>query len=768
MIEIVNRNPSGMFDAEESWIRFTEANDSLIIKPATPVLGVTSIRGFSLETEGALAVTFRYSLDEGLNWSEPQDLSDENLQSIEVKRNHWLSIEVTLVNLNSGESYFKSVSFDFSFEKPSIPDFYKGFNYSEYIPYYNHFCIDWTLNVLQKIYRKGIVPKFIERSDNVAWDDEDYINFWYPIIYISALRIWMVDVLNDMLWNPKVLHAWLESKGLILGSDIHMDELYYLMIYFYDEMMRRGTLSAFDRSRELGGAFADATVRGEFMRLINGEVDEEAVHALIPPMDQGWIVGYSSTCGYINTDYLINFTKAWENRLTDISRYPLYNGDNVSMRDGQIVIAGDSAVYAGIGLGDPDMRVSVDPSKDYYFLVVFSCSAPFDLRAGCNVYNNIDDQISLEDADGNETNYFVEDKTFLSTEGDILFFGEIRAASSTVKHNQMGRAAKMLKFPENTTIYKAMPFFVARSSNDVVIKEVRFGLLADRDTFISSIAELYLLVKNNNSSYDKEALRRVIEEKLLPVGVFLNLDVIVDVNLSVAPQSVTFPYSGGQESVQIMMDVQEDWVIFKNIDWVTASPEQGMGSGISRLTAEENVSRNRREGYVDVRSGSESVRISVIQLANLLIFELTSDAYITLRPLGGSFIIRGNSNCQGIKIAAVEWMQAAGLKVNGEPVEGWDGADSYLIPGDPGNAEPYAFEIEVQASVNEDSGQRTGMVTVEGWDEDVSRSAFMVNVLQWGADSSIQVDPEAITIPSDGTAQEVNVITTGNWTATEI
>lgn len=771
MIEIVNRNPSGMFDVEEPWVRLTEINDSLVIQQATPVLGAIGIKSFNLEYEGNLLATFRYSADEGLNWSETLDLNLENLQRIDLKRSHWFMVEITLVNQpsSSDESFFKAITFELEFNKPAIPEFYKDFNYSKFIPYYNHFCIDWTVNVMRKLYQKGIVPKFIERNDDVAWEDEDYINFWYFITYINALRIWAVDVLEDMLWNPRILHAWLKSKGLILGSDIHMDELYYLMTYFYDEMMRRGTMSSFNRSRNLSGEFAEAFVRGEFIRLINGESTDEIVRALIPSSEQGWVVGYSSPCGYVNTDYLVNFTKAWENKISDFSKYPLYNGSNITFDDNSlIIIRGGSDVYSGVGLGDPDMRVPIDPSKDYFFLVRFSCEQPFDLRTGCYVYNNVDDQISLEDLEGNDQNYFIDEKTFQGTNGDVMFFGEVRSNGTFIRKGQLDGVANVLKFKDNQTAFYAMPFFVARSLSNLIIKEVRFGLLADRDTYLLDVAELHLVVKNNNPEYDRDSLKDEISNKLLPIGVYLTLDSIESVNLSVEPIFISFPQSGGVEMVSLTLNGDFEWSAQADHNFFQINPSGGSGSSVIRVIAEENLSKETLIDHINVRSGSSTVTVIATQEAMSLVFELTSTQDIVVSSEGSSFRISGTSNCEGIKINSIpDWVEISELRVNGEAVSGWDGNESYQIEGDPGAERPYSFELELLASENLDTAMRNATISLSGWNGSQEIRQQSVRIIQWGA-SSINVSPLQVTIPSSGESQEVTIETTGSWTVFEI
>lgn len=786
MISIVNKNPSGMFDAEDQWIQFTEINDSLIIRPATPVRGITLANGFSLEYEGDLRFDFRYSPDNGLSWSPQMSLTNENLQRFVYKKNHWVYFELIITSQSSTESYFKSIEFDFDHHQPDVPQIYKeGFNYSEFIPYYNHFCIDWALNVLQKIYKQGIVPKYIERSSNLdwykseqegeevvlcddRWEDEDYIDLWYSLIYMQALRIWFVDVLNDMLWNPKILHNWLQSKGLILGSSIHLDELYYMMVYFYDEMFRKGTLSSFRYREILSEIFEDVSIRGEFLRLIDNDSDDENVTALIPSTDQGWIIGYSSACGYINTDYLSNFSKAWENKLTSIEKYPLYNSENVEFRDGNIIIKGGSELYSGIGLGDPDKRVNVSPERDYYFYVRFSCEGYYNLHAGCEVYNNRDDIVHLVDENGNENNNFVNEKLFQATNGDIVFFGEVRSMGS-MRRTGKGSPVSILRFPENLTIYKAMPFFIAKSANDIVIKDIRFGLLADKDIYISSAAELYLLVKNNNPDYTSENLRSILDGKIIPAGINVEVDAIETASIEAETYSIYFPQEGGQRSIQITVVPNIDWQVFVESIWFKVNPLSGNGSFILNVSANENLSRDSRSDKITVTGSSQSKTINVLQAALGYVFEIEGDTERAVSVEGGNIFITGKSNCQGIKLTDLpEWISIESLLVNGSPVNDWNGGSDYLIKGDPGKDNPYEFKISLHVDENPETQQRVSEFSVQGWGDESSIKSVDINIVQWGDETSISVFPQEVTIPSSGAAQVVEITTKGNWIAYEI
>ena len=307
----------------ETGYLFTEAGDTLILK-GTPVLGATGFRRLTVKTEGEglLSKFLRYSVD-SLNWSEWLDLSDVEARTLVIDPQHFLCFEVKLVLETTTPIILKSTEVVFRYSVPSEPSFYKEFPLSKFVPYYNYSSIEWSLNILEKVYKQGIVPKYIERGSNENWCDRDYIDFWFPIIYYFSLNLTFNKIFKDLVWFPTLLYEYLRQKGLFLGSKIKLAELFYLMEHYYSEIVKRGSLACLvDKFDDQTGV----TLRSELSRLIDKGSFDEFLMAVISSDENGWVIG-KTCCGFTETDTYKGFVKGYEDteEVVDISKYPLLN-----------------------------------------------------------------------------------------------------------------------------------------------------------------------------------------------------------------------------------------------------------------------------------------------------------------------------------------------------------------------------------------------------------------------------------------------------------
>lgn len=501
---------------------FTEEGDTLVVKPSTPVLGLTKILSAPVLAEehddpsGLFVVTVRVSLDEGLNWQGPFELSTLYSQNLGFKKNHYTVFEFTIAKKGTGASYFEGIDFEDSlqYSLPSVPEFYEDIKNSLQVPYYNHTAIQWALNVLDKMYRKGIVPSFIKRNDNHNWSDEDYINLWWSFLYPMALRIAFSNEFSDLLWNPVLLQRYLEQRGMILGNISGLDELYYLMSFFYDEMARRGTLSVFDTDRKVGEMDG---VRGELARLIDMKNGSELFLGLINSYENGWWLGKSSPCNYENSDIYENYKLGYENTITSLDNYPL-EGEDVWIQNGNICIEPVSAAAAGIG-GDFSSGKLIPVSKDreYAIIVKFDLNITMGVDFGVKGYDSVGNQINFIDSGGSAQNSFRSGNV---REGGHCFIGYIRNNSCTILGTPDG-TSRVLRFPSTGDISYIVPQFkVSRDGEICTITEFQVCLLRPKFIYLeSTFNKVYgMLIKNKNMNLTDEEVEKIIKTKLLPMG----------------------------------------------------------------------------------------------------------------------------------------------------------------------------------------------------------------------------------------------------------
>jgi len=160
--------------------------DVIYIK-SNPVVGIIAVSSF---VENVVGVTgtefftskiFRYSKD-GVNFSEWEDLLITNLTSLTFDSKDSVIFELAYrrntPNLPPDIVDVQLTSTDSSTNY--IETYFQNSIFSEFFNSSNLELLNWYINVLQKVYSKGVLPDYIERLDDFQ-KDEDFISFWKSI-----------------------------------------------------------------------------------------------------------------------------------------------------------------------------------------------------------------------------------------------------------------------------------------------------------------------------------------------------------------------------------------------------------------------------------------------------------------------------------------------------------------------------------------------------------------------------------------------------------
>lgn len=564
MIEFYDKPISGK-SYTESVCRFTEELDTLILKSNHPTIGVVRILSLVLEvTEGTgyiLEKSFRYTLD-GLNWSEWIELSELVLTNLDIKKNHFFDIEYKFIckKIEGSEEYsfpeFKSVQIIFDYEIPKEPDNYKDHFFNKYLSFYNYNSLKWTFNVLEKIYKSGILAKYIERKNNKNWCDEDFIDFWWSIVYFLSLRLSYNEVYTNLYWYPELLRKYLEGKGIYFGSETKLSECIYLMYYYYNEICKRGSISVLSSSEE--------GLRGELLRLIDKRDIDEFLAVLLPSEENGWIVG--KTCPlFSETDFYKGYIKGYEfgSDIIDLSKYPILETSNYDILN----YKGHKSLHfkssGEIGSKDGQIPLSklfvIDPSFSYEISLRFRTNskkvsivagAKTRDRAGIEVDNpfdqdnnlaiqgelivpNIDNEHYLsftilgknEDyCKGCTEEYFSENSSYVRIIQDGSYVTQNNFGVIFNDVNGESFAKRNLQFKLNDDYSKYLDPFIQLQGDidsDFYVWDIKVRLLDRKPIFITSMQEMLLYLKNNNYLYSLKELREIIETYLVPFVVNL-------------------------------------------------------------------------------------------------------------------------------------------------------------------------------------------------------------------------------------------------------
>ncbi len=513
-------------------ILFTEEGDTLIIDN-DPMFGVDRVISFSDDISfSGVGVSFdkyfQYTVD-GINWSEWIPLSNFNLSNVNTKYNHIFNIRYKYIRVGKNSSislYFHSILLNIEFREVQQPKLYTNSIFNRYVSFVNKESIHWAVNVLNKIYNKGIVPKYISRGDNSNWQDEDYINFWWSIIYINALKVSYNNVFSDILENTNLVKKLLIQKDIIPGETDDLGRYYYLLTHYYDEIMKRGTVSIFDRQRNLPSNFENVIIRGELLRLCNQPQHIESIFGLINGWETGWIIG--DTCpGYNYNDIYRDFIKGFEvtESVVDLSKYPLLSEEYINLEEIEVgdrnincmkINTTDNNIYSGIS-GTYEKSILVDNESDYE--ISFKIKGLQDgnnLKFGVKGYNFLGNQVDLVSIlDDTDLNYFIQTDTL---NGDLFFRGFIRYKSfdTLEKLPEIGGLLN-LKFANGVEYIS--PVIEVGCNNDVYLYDIKIRNLPVTSVQSNLLYNSELIVKllDGYSPLTKQQIIHIITTKLIPI-----------------------------------------------------------------------------------------------------------------------------------------------------------------------------------------------------------------------------------------------------------
>ena len=505
----------------------TENGDVLRISTDVPVLGLVRLSGFMDDTDGETGDVyfkkkFRYSKDIGVTWSEWQDLNQGNIQSVPISEKESFLFEYAYQQEGeNGELYFNWVQLEGEVKQGddviySKTDFKKFFDVNDIN------VLGWAFNVLEKLYERGILPKYVQRD--YTENSKDFIDYWLSITHFFAIIVYMARQFQDIPKNKILFDLFLESKGLALSGEESLVQREYLFANYIDEFRKRGTKNI---------TSTDGTVNGEFMRLINYKDTDEFMFFNLVFQDLGWCCDLSSPM-WAGTEQIVNAMKAYEygEDVKDKSLYPLA-GDtgniNIAEEDGKSYFSLPStAGFNGIEApGEKEKLLKISPSLSYeiYFKVKASGNAPSPDHVvfGVNGYNeNLEPVDFYNSQTGEVLNSFFDKDTPLSlkkTGTEYWFRGVITRADTVTKPNVHLNFENGVPLISNRSIKYFTPVIGQRYSTGdktILIRDIKvkpLDLPIERG-YLGSILPI-IAYFYNNSGKEQDYIKNFTEQYLL-------------------------------------------------------------------------------------------------------------------------------------------------------------------------------------------------------------------------------------------------------------
>jgi len=548
----------------------SEDGDIIRINTDVPVVGIISLSSFMDTTVGEtgsvyFTKTFRYSTNAGLTWSSWLDLTTINIQNIVIERVDYFIIEYRYKKVGVPDTLeFDNVTLQGNFSPLTYPVF-DSMVFHDYFTPNDINVLRWAINVLEKLYKDGVIAKYIQR--NRGTDDKDFVSYWFTITHFFAILVYYARGFEHIPNSIRLMKEFVKGRDLYMRGNPDVEELYYVYNNYIAEIQKRGSEEIY---------LSDADSDGELLRLLDYIEIDEFLFAFTTCGELGWCIGQSSPL-YDGADNIANLIKGYEftEDVVDLSKYPLINEDCISLVSGAIQItnvpdgevagiglstvqiveggystylfddtplsddtylSGEAFIYyeGGIGIDliypeDLEKAVVIDSSLAYEvsFRVEKSEGVP-DLTFGVSVFDaNRESAYTERITDNFIDNRFFSVKTLNKTGTEYWVRGVIHAYNTDVIPGDKLNIGfgQGLKFnPEKDASVYLVPVIVVENNTGAVLTDVvrirdikirpaslwfSRGLLSARNMIIG-------FMQSRSTEYSNAEIERIVNEKLIP------------------------------------------------------------------------------------------------------------------------------------------------------------------------------------------------------------------------------------------------------------
>jgi hypothetical protein len=534
----------------------TEDGDILIIKTGVPVVGIVALSTFTDSTSNEsesiyFEKTFRYSTNGGITFSDWLSLTVLNVQNIVIERVDYFIVEYRYKRIGSGEPNiaFNNATIGGTINPLEYPTFYNMIFGDLFTPN-NIEVLGWAINVLEKLYKKGIIPSYISREE--GGDDTDYISYWFSITHFFAILVYYARGFENISSSVVLMREFVKGRGVYMRNNADLEELYYIYSNYIQEIKRRGTkwiglregdiLSGssviYYYGEVIGGDLIYAEEDGEILRLIDYADFDEFLFAFTTRGELGWCIGQSSPL-YTGADNIKNLIKGYEftSEIVDLEKYPLLGSDYLTLNDGKIRVTSVPPDHvSGIGytgVTNPIKAFVVDPSLSYEIsFKVKKSNSDEDLYFGVSFYdrNGILVQ-TINITNGANGNSFFADEKLNKTNTEYWIRGVVYPYNTPLMPNDKLNIGfgHSVRFQSNVCYMVPLIFVdnVSESiSTDIVdiwdikvrIADLGFsrGLMSARNFIIG-------FLRNRSNQFNNQKVEDIINSELIPYNTFTKL-----------------------------------------------------------------------------------------------------------------------------------------------------------------------------------------------------------------------------------------------------
>lgn len=517
----------------------TEGNS--IIITSYPITGVLALVGLTEVIQGQDAThsvikTFRYTID-GVSYSEWLPLTVSNLTSLNLEAHHIVKFELNYFKQQPlGSDQLTVQQVDINYTQTTDNHDNTIFNKTIFYQFFesNHTdVLNWYINVLNKLYKKGLIPDYLDR--NIGGDDSDFLQFWSSIAKFFAYYVIYARRFQNFHQSESLLFEFLEQRGMYISDSTTLDQMNELMNDYNAEIAKRGTINIVNQQED------GYEVDGELLRLLyyRRKNDEFLFNPRLP-QHIGWSLGNSSP---LNRDMLLNENL---NKFAKLITNGQINGiDSVIQEDGRAV-----AVFQPGSSFTHTIALKVDGRLDYQLFFETQTAGEITVSVAATDSNNMTVQ-TYSQRDGAPESYFLKNTPLYRSDRFLPvklllhnYFKPTFTGDTTEIHQ--GQNLRMHK----ETVWVEITI----SSTDLLhidLNTLRFVLLKTRYShgLIQTNNVVDMLAINNNDKFTFTHLYNRITRYLIPYSshlIITNINDFGNIDNAIQIPIKTTKWIGGQ------------------------------------------------------------------------------------------------------------------------------------------------------------------------------------------------------------------------------
>lgn len=310
--------------------------DAIIFSVQTPLRGLEQITSFTDVEVGVTGTRFfnkefRFAM-QGIRYSEWLPLTLADLQNnihpsgtIPIKNDLIIEFRYTRAGTD-GTGDLTLTSIDLF--GPILTSYLQVLDFTnsvfQDIGFTDEYWNKVWVNLLKKLYGKGIVPRYVSRGDDNPLD-EDFILIWKCSAYFYALLVALVDnKITKLNQDQYLLAEYIRQRSMNVCGDEDISILQQIAAEIYDQTRRRATLGITYEQGTPQVPVADP-LHGELKRLVCYDIQLDEF--LFEYVTGGWYTNVNSPTFYGLTNHL-QLNKMPENtqNFVDLNKFDVFTG----------------------------------------------------------------------------------------------------------------------------------------------------------------------------------------------------------------------------------------------------------------------------------------------------------------------------------------------------------------------------------------------------------------------------------------------------------